>query len=242
MSNIRYETVIHEFDPYFQFKSTIKLMEDGDEEFSDWMDDMTWYPLSRYMLPTMYPGLMYTARFFIQVCNFIKMPISTLQACAYMGPVMSIVGAFFSYDFGKMVDESEQTQVLTGIISALLFSIIPGFIQRSVAGSYDNESNSITAMVAGFDLWLRTCGCAYKGTKKPPVSGTMPIIASLALFYMGISWGGFVFIICLVPLHVFVCMISKSMNNRIKVAYLIWMPVSYLLLNMVWREYGFVFK
>ena len=97
-------------------------------------------------------------------------------------------------------------------------------------------------MVAGFDLWLRACGCAYKNTKNPKPSGVVPLIAALALLYMGFSWGGFVFIICLVPLHVFICMISRNLNNRIKVAYLLWMPCSYIMMNLVWREYGFVFK
>jgi len=68
MSNIRFETVIHEFDPYFQYKSTIYLVGEGSPKFSDWLDDRSWYPLSRYMLPTLYPGLMYTARLFIQIC------------------------------------------------------------------------------------------------------------------------------------------------------------------------------
>jgi len=152
---------------------------------------------------------------------------------------MSIIGTIFSYDFGLMVDDSEQTMHMTAIISALIFSIIPGFISRSVAGSYDNESNSITAMVAGFDLWLRACGCACK-TGKPKINTITPILAAFALFYMGFSWGGFVFILCLVPLHVFVCMLSNSLTPQIKVAYLIWTPVSYLLMNLVWREYGLV--
>lgn len=160
-----------------------------------------------------------------------------------MGPVMSIVGTIFSFDFGMMVDDSEQTKHMTGLISALIFSIIPGFIQRSVAGSYDNESNSITAMVAGFDLWLRACGCANKDKSiKPKINTITPIFAAFGLFYMGFSWGGFVFILSLVPLHVFICLLSGNLTPQIKVAYMIWMPVGYLLMNLVWREYGFVFK
>lgn len=96
-------------------------------------------------------------------------------------------------------------------------------------------------MVAAFDLWLRACGCAAKGYIPIP-AGPPALIAAIALLYMALSWGGFVFVICLVPLHVFVCMLSGNMNKRIKVAYLLWMPVSYLLINLVWREYGFVFK
>lgn len=45
-----------------------------------------------------------------------------------MGAVMSVVGALFAYDFGKMIDDSEETMELTGILTMLIFSIIPGFI------------------------------------------------------------------------------------------------------------------
>lgn len=64
-------------------------------------------------------------------------------------------------------------------------------------------------MVAGFDLWLRACGCAEKGNTKRKINTVTPIFAAFALFYMGFSWGGFVFILCLVPLHVFVCLLSN---------------------------------
>ncbi|KAH0570429.1 Dolichyl-diphosphooligosaccharide--protein glycosyltransferase [Spironucleus salmonicida] len=243
MSNIRYETVIHEFDPYFQYKTAIYLNDYGNEEFSDWMDDRTWYPLSRVILPTMYPGLQYTATFFVKVCQYVlHLPITILQACSYMGPVMSVIGTLFSFDFGLMIDDSDDSKFLTGLLSALLFSIIPGFIQRSVAGSYDNESNSITAMVAGFDLWLRACGCADKKQINTSINTISPILAAIAFFYMGFSWGGFAFILCLVPLHVFVCFLSGSLTKQIKAAFMIWMPVGYTLMNLVWREYGFVFK
>lgn len=85
---------------------------------------------------------------------------------------------------------------MTGLLTALFFSIIPGFIQRSVAGSYDNESSSITAMMVIFDIWLRAC-TAKQGNI------VLPFLAALAYFYMAVSWGGYVFLTVLIPLHVF---------------------------------------
>lgn len=68
-------------------------------------------------------------------------------------------------------------------------------------------------MVAGFDLWLRACGCANKTGAKKKVNIITPIIAAFAFFYMGFSWGGFVFILCLVPLHVFIVVLSNSLTD-----------------------------
>ena len=36
---VRYESVIHEFDPYFNFRTTKYLASEGFLEFLDWFDD-----------------------------------------------------------------------------------------------------------------------------------------------------------------------------------------------------------
>ena len=46
-SVLRYESVIHEFDPYFNYRTTKFLAEDGFYKFLNWFDDRVWYPLGR---------------------------------------------------------------------------------------------------------------------------------------------------------------------------------------------------
>ncbi len=58
---LRYESVIHEFDPYFNYRSTIKLVSEGAYEFWNWFDAESWHPLGRVVGGTVYPGLMFTA-------------------------------------------------------------------------------------------------------------------------------------------------------------------------------------
>lgn len=41
-SVVRYESVIHEFDPWFNFRTTKYLIEAGFYEFHNWFDDATW--------------------------------------------------------------------------------------------------------------------------------------------------------------------------------------------------------
>ena len=43
---VRYESVIHEFDPYFNFRTTKYLAHEGFLEFLNWFDDRGWYPRS----------------------------------------------------------------------------------------------------------------------------------------------------------------------------------------------------
>ncbi len=46
-SVLRFESVIHEFDPYFNYRTTKVLAEDGFYNFHNWFDDRVWYPLGR---------------------------------------------------------------------------------------------------------------------------------------------------------------------------------------------------
>lgn len=54
-SVVKYESVIHEFDPYFNYRVTIFLTKQGFYNLWNWFDDRTWYPLGRVVGGTVYP-------------------------------------------------------------------------------------------------------------------------------------------------------------------------------------------
>ena len=54
-SVIKYESVIHEFDPYFNYRVTQFLTKNGFYDMWNWFDDRTWYPLGRVVGGTVYP-------------------------------------------------------------------------------------------------------------------------------------------------------------------------------------------
>ena len=43
-----------------------------------------------------------------------------------------------------------------GLLAACFIAIVPGYISRSVAGSYDNEGIAIFALLFTYFLWLRS--------------------------------------------------------------------------------------
>ena len=60
-SVIRYESVIHEFDPWFNYRTTQYITNEGIYAFWNWFDPESWYPLGRVIGGTTYPGLMFTS-------------------------------------------------------------------------------------------------------------------------------------------------------------------------------------
>lgn len=97
-----------------------------------------------------------------------------------------------------------------GLFSAAMIAIVPAYISRSVAGSYDNEGVAIFALVLTYGMWI-------KSVKTGSIFWSA--ITSLVYFYMVAAWGGYVFIINLIPFYVFIILLSGRFNSNIYIAY-----------------------
>jgi len=56
-----YGMIIHEFDPWFNYRATEYLYEHGWHAFKTWFDYKVWYPLGRPVGTTIYPGMQVTS-------------------------------------------------------------------------------------------------------------------------------------------------------------------------------------
>lgn len=67
-----------------------------------------------------------------------------------------------------------------GLLAAVFIGIVPGYISRSVAGSYDNEAIAIFLLMFTFFCWIKALkiGSAFYGS-----------LAALFYFYMVAAWG-----------------------------------------------------
>lgn len=113
----------------------------------------------------------------------------------------------------EMKDES------AGLLAAIFIGIAPGYISRSVAGSYDNEAIAIFLLMFTFYLWIKALklGSAFFGT-----------MAALFYFYMVAAWGGYVFITNMIPLHALVLILMGRYSPRLYVGYSSWYAVGTL--------------
>uniref|UniRef100_A0A914HWW0 Dolichyl-diphosphooligosaccharide--protein glycosyltransferase subunit STT3A n=1 Tax=Globodera rostochiensis TaxID=31243 RepID=A0A914HWW0_GLORO len=193
---IRFESVIHEFDPYFNYRTTKYLTEEGYYSFHNWFDAFAWYPLGRLML---------TSMFIHRFLNLLNVSIDIREVCVFLAPLFSSFTVLITYLLTKEV-QSEGA----GLIAAALIAIVPGYISRSVAGSYDNEGIAIFCMLLTYYLWV-------KSVKTGSIFNS--VLCALAYFYMVSSWGGYVFLINLIPLHVLALICTGRFSHRVYVAY-----------------------
>merc|ERR1719210_1075022 len=202
---IRFESIIHEYDPWFNYRSTAYMVQHNFYDFLNWFDDRAWYPLGRIVGGTVYPGLMITSGSIHHILSSLNIPTHIRDICVFLAPLFSGLTAIATYFLTK-----ELWSAGAGLFAAGFIAIVPGYISRSVAGSYDNEGIAIFALMFTYYLWIK----AVK-------SGSIYWAAwtALSYFYMVSAWGGYVFIINLIPLHVFVLILMNRFSQRIYVAY-----------------------
>ncbi|GLD98287.1 hypothetical protein PINS_up006984 [Pythium insidiosum] len=218
---VKWGSVIHEYDPHFNYRVAKVLSAHGADELRDWFDDRAWYPLGRAVGPTLYPGLMVAA---VAIQRFAEhvllMPLNIRDACVLVAPIFA---AFASLALFALTKEATG-KPSTALLASALLALSPAYISRSTAGSFDNEGVAIFLLIATFWLWIRSVR-----------SGSMLDAGATALVYfaMVVSWGGYVLIINLIPLHVLAVVASGRYSARLYVAYSTFYPLATLLAMQV---------
>uniref|UniRef100_A0A0G4FBQ2 dolichyl-diphosphooligosaccharide--protein glycotransferase n=1 Tax=Chromera velia CCMP2878 TaxID=1169474 RepID=A0A0G4FBQ2_9ALVE len=213
---IRFESVIHEFDPYFNYRTTQFLSKEGFYEFWNWFDDESWYPLGRVVGQTLYPGLMTTSAILFNTLRYCGFVIDIRDICVFLAPLFSGLAALAGYLMAREVSGRPEA----GLFAAVFVGIVPSYLSRSVAGSYDNEGVAIFALVFAFYTFVRA---VHSGTILSAA------IASLAYFYMVSAWGGYVFIINVVSIYILALVVLGRLTLRHYVVYTVYYVLGTLL-------------
>ncbi|PNY11627.1 dolichyl-diphosphooligosaccharide-protein glycosyltransferase, partial [Trifolium pratense] len=169
------------------------------------MTELGKYPLGRVIGGTVYPGLTLTAGTLWWILNSLNIPLSVETVCVFTAPIFSAFASWATYLLTKEVKGPG-----AGLTAAVLLAMVPSYISRSVAGSYDNEAVAIFALIFTFYLYIKTLntGSLFYAT-----------LNSIAYFYMVCSWGGYTFIINLIPMHALLCIVTGRYSSRLYIAY-----------------------
>lgn len=148
---------------------------------------------------------MLTSGLIHNILHKINIPIDIRNICVLLAPAFSALTAYTTYLFTAEVKDAR-----AGLLAAIFIGIVPGYISRSVAGSYDNEAIAIFLLMFTFYLWIKSLrlGSAFWGA-----------ITALSYYYMVSAWGGYAFIINMIPLHAFVLVLMGRYSPRLYISY-----------------------
>jgi dolichyl-diphosphooligosaccharide--protein glycosyltransferase len=84
---------------------------------------------------------MFTSGAIHYLLSLINFPVHIREICVFLAPIFSGLTVLATYMLTK-----ELWTTGAGLFAACFIAIVPGYISRSVAGSYDNEGIAIFAL------------------------------------------------------------------------------------------------
>ncbi len=204
---INSQPIVRAFDPWFQLKVTEYVAENGYMSFFNWYDYSTWVPYGRDMTSTSYIGVPFTSAFFYWVANNLGIEVSVLTVSLVLPAIMGALTTVVAFYLGREVSNNT-----VGMLTALFLAFMPAFIQRTVAGFYDNEAIGVFAIVLTLYLFTRSL---KRGSALSGIGG------GLALAYLLASWGAGDFMLGLLSLYGFFMLIGGRYSHRLLTSYTI---------------------
>jgi dolichyl-diphosphooligosaccharide--protein glycosyltransferase len=224
-----YGNELMEFDPFFNFRATEYIVENGFTEYFTWHDDKSWYPYGRNVSSNSQVMLHTTAAISYQIFG----GNSTLYDFTILFP--AVIGSLTVIVIFGLVRVFGGTTA--GLFASLLFAVSLPIILRGTIGWFKSEPLGI--FYALFALYLFFSGIRSKNKK---IAFLKIILGGITMTFAIASWGGIQFFI--IPVGLFILALPFVREDH---KFLLWsIPLfvgSFLLTALMFERpgIGFVF-
>jgi dolichyl-diphosphooligosaccharide--protein glycosyltransferase len=193
-----------EFDPFFNFRATEYIVENGFLEYFEWHDDKSWYPQGRNISATSQVMLHSTAAITYQIFGGnLSLYDFTILFPAIIGSLTVIV------IFGLVRVFAGTT---AGLFASLLFAVSFPIILRGTIGWFKSEPLGI--FYALLALYFFFSGIRSENKK---IAFSKIILGGIIMTFALASWGGIQFFI--IPLGLFILVLPFVRKDH---KFLIW--------------------
>ena len=176
----QYGTELFEFDPFFNYRATNYILENGFDEYLEWNDEKTWHPFGRNISESSQVMLHVTASIFYKLFGF----NSSLYEFVIIFPV--VIGSLTAVSVFAFVRVLGGTTA--GLLAALMFSVSVPIFTRGLIGWFKSEPLGL--FFAFIAMYLFVSGIMYN---KGKISLIKLLFAGLFLSFSISAWGGCLF-------------------------------------------------
>ena len=185
----QYGNELNEFDPFFNFRATEYIVENGFSEYFEWHDDKSWYPTGRDVSATSQVMLHITTSILYQIFG----GNSSLYDFTILFP--AVIGSLTVVIIFALVRLFAGTAA--GLFASLLFAVSLPILIRGAIGWFKSEPLGIFYGLLGLYLFLS----AIKSENKK-VAAVKIIFGGIVMAFGMSSWGGDQFFI--IPIGLFI--------------------------------------
>jgi dolichyl-diphosphooligosaccharide---protein glycosyltransferase len=206
---IKYGFYLNEFDPFFDYRATEYIVNNGFGPYLEWHDYKSWFPDGRDIAGTSQVGLHLTAATLYKIFG---MNMSLMDFTIWFPVVIGSASTVLMFLVVRAITGS----TIPGLISSLFFAVSPAIIQRGNLGWFKSEPLGLFYGLGGTYLFLSALkDKKYKFLIPKAIFGG--ILIGLAVT----SWGGAQYFA--IPIGIFIIVlgfVSKDLKNNLIVAIL----------------------
>ena len=180
---------LNEFDPFFNFRATEYIVENGFSEYLQWNDDKSWYPHGRDVSATSQVMLHVTAAITYQIFG------GNLSLYDFTILFPAIIGSLTVVVVFLLVRLFAGTSA--GLFASMLFAVSLPIVMRGSIGWFKSEPLGIFYGLLGVYLFLSAINSSNK-----KIIFSKIIFGGIILSFAMASWGGNQFFI--IPLGLFI--------------------------------------
>jgi dolichyl-diphosphooligosaccharide--protein glycosyltransferase len=217
-----YGNELNEFDPFFNFRATEFIVENGYSEYFDWHDDLSWYPEGRNISATSQVMLHFTTAITFQMFG----GNSSLYDFTILFPV--VFGSLTAVVIFALVRVIGGTTA--GLFAAILFSVSVPILLRGTIGWFKSEPLGIFYGLLGLYFFLS----GIKSENKK-IAISKLIIGGIVLAFGLSAWGGIQFFV--IPIGMFILILPFVRKDHEFIIYSIPIFVSSFLLTALMFEF-----
>ncbi|MGQ9514195.1 MAG: STT3 domain-containing protein [Thermoproteota archaeon] len=181
--NFPWGVYLSEFDPFWHYRCSMKIVESGLTGLFTWKDTMSWYPEGRLAGPSTPPGLPLTGAVLYWFLNYVGVRVDLLSVVIHFPPFAGMLTALAVYLLG-----CEVRGKTTGLLSALFIAFSGSHIDRTYLGFFKHETVGVLSIVVCTWLFLRA-------VRPQPLRKVVlySILCGICLGYLEISWTAYIF-------------------------------------------------
>jgi len=193
---------LFEFDPFFNYRATEYILENGTNAYFNWIDEKSWHPFGRNVSETSQVTLHLTAASLYPIFNFGS---SVYDFTVLLPAVFGSLTAIAVFAFVRVLGGTS-----AGLFAALIFSISLPIFTRGLIGWFKSEPLGL--FFAFLAMYLFVSGIKFN---KGKISLIKLIIAGLFLSLGLSAWGGILFFVIPIVLFYFSLPFFKNKDNFI---------------------------
>ena len=193
---------LFEFDPWFNYRATEYILENGINEYFSWIDEKSWHPFGRNVSETSQVTLHLTAASLYTIFNFGS---SVYDFTILLPLVFGSLTAVVVFAFVRVLGGTT-----AGLFAALIFSVSVPIFTRGLIGWFKSEPLGL--FFAFLAMYLFVSGFKFNNGKVSLIK----LIAAGFFLSLGLSaWGGILFFVIPVVLFYFSLPFIKNKENFI---------------------------